>query len=1217
MQQKLWFILFFCWFNGKLWASIGFPIIINYSSDDMKVTPQVWSIVQDEQGQMYFATNVGVLRFNGVEWDLFETPNNSPVRSMAIDKNNIIYVGATRQFGYLKPKANGAFHYVSLSDSLKNETFKAVLKTFVVGDTVYFFANHEHIYKYYNGKVNSINMGSIGYFRAFKVDNEIYLLGDFGLATLVNDSVVIKDSNHPPGNVYFLLPYETHAVIAGTLRDGIYLYHHKQNQWEKFNSEIDEWCRKGDVYNGILLQNGNYAISTLKQGMVIISHNGKLLHHFNNKSGIINNGIYYIFEDKHKDLWVGQEKGISHIELSTPFTTFGSKSGLEGTMQNAITYNGKLYCATSSGLLYYDIERLSDNKFRYINSNYIYNLDFCKVKIPGAQSEILIASFLRDLMWVTPNNKLQELLKIYGCYAISVSPNVPGRLYLGTPEGLEYVDLKMKNGHVEVIGHQKIKRISESIRQLVFDDHGNLWVRSGFNTIFKVYLGKHENPDSIKYQVISDIHMKYNDLVINQLNYIDKTIYLATNYGILSHHINTNNKNISFTKETNLGIDFKKDSLEVISLSKDKMGNFWIGLNKGLVKYDLKNNELLSTKYRRLSDRKVKYIKSLDQLGIVVLTEDEIFFVNDAGLPRFDFNVLIKKVTLGNKDKIYCYDSVKSHHMEISETISKNYKSINIAFAAPFYQKALSVTYDYFLEGFDKTWTYNSENRQVTYTNLPHGDYTFFLKATNIYNNQSDTVSLSFKIETPWYLRTISIVAFVIIFMALVYAMILIYTYRLKKEGKRLQEIIKKAIHNEKQQKEEIERQAKQLIDINKELENLSLVASKTDSGVVIMDALGKIQWVNPGYSKMYGYKLYDMLHKEAKIIGDHANISIDEMVNVWFGERKPIIYENQKETKDGRKMWVQTTLTPIIDDNNRLLKLIAIDSDISKLKQAEAEIEAQKDEIEAQRDLALQQRDEISVQKKEIVDSIKYAYRIQNAILLDEIEFGKIFPNAFLYNRPRDIVSGDFYWAYQNDTVKIITCVDCTGHGVPGAFMSLIGVTYLNYIVKEIGVYEPAEILNHLRNRVIKSLGQTGKENEAKDGMDLSLCVIYPKTKKLVYAGANNASYLIKNKSDLLELKADKMPISIFHAALRSFKQGEIDYNPGDRLYLFTDGYADQFGGMHQKKYKLRRLKDFLLKIQHLPIADQRNALDEEHCKWRKNLNQVDDILILGVELE
>jgi len=280
-------------------------------------------------------------------------------------------------------------------------------------------------------------------------------------------------------------------------------------------------------------------------------------------------------------------------------------------------------------------------------------------------------------------------------------------------------------------------------------------------------------------------------------------------------------------------------------------------------------------------------------------------------------------------------------------------------------------------------------------------------------------------------------------------------------------------------------------------------------------------------------------------------------------------------------------------------------------------EIETQKDEIVIQRNTAISQRDEITLQKKEIMDSILYARRIQTAVLPPSKFISQILPDHFfIYNKPRDIVSGDYYWMAQKDNKTIIAAADCTGHGVPGAFMSLLGVSFLKEIINKIDEIKANIILDMLRESVINALNQAGGENEGqtKDGMDMALCVLNFNISELQFAGANNPLYLIRN-GELIETKADKMPIGVYDLK-QPFSNNLVKLEKNDSFYLFSDGYADQFGGPKGKKFMYKKLKEMLLSIQDKTMQEQFGIIDKTIEEWRGDLFQVDDQLIIGVKI-
>lgn len=281
------------------------------------------------------------------------------------------------------------------------------------------------------------------------------------------------------------------------------------------------------------------------------------------------------------------------------------------------------------------------------------------------------------------------------------------------------------------------------------------------------------------------------------------------------------------------------------------------------------------------------------------------------------------------------------------------------------------------------------------------------------------------------------------------------------------------------------------------------------------------------------------------------------------------------------------------------------------KLEEKNRTITAQKVEIEKQRDLAETQRDQIAYQKKHITDSIMYAKRIQTA-LLPSLELFSDEIDHFVLYKPLDIVSGDFYWVSRKGNLQIVIAADCTGHGVPGAFMSMLGVTMLNEIVNGKGIVMPDKIINMLRDEIIKSLNQSIDEDRVKDGMDMTISVIDYDKNKLWFAGANNPLIFIRD-GELESIRGDKMPVAI-HYRMNPFTLHELDLKKGDCFYMFSDGYGDQFGGPKQKKFMIKHLKEKLLEFHKLPMIEQGKKLDEVFEAWKGKSSQVDDVVLIGV---
>lgn len=300
------------------------------------------------------------------------------------------------------------------------------------------------------------------------------------------------------------------------------------------------------------------------------------------------------------------------------------------------------------------------------------------------------------------------------------------------------------------------------------------------------------------------------------------------------------------------------------------------------------------------------------------------------------------------------------------------------------------------------------------------------------------------------------------------------------------------------------------------------------------------------------------------------------------------------------------------------------------KVRERTAEIEKQKEEISAQRDSLEEQRNmlseantslqqaysEIEEKNRHIEDSIRYAKRIQNAILPPDQYVRRLFTDYFILYMPKDIVSGDFYWVSHAGNKAFIAAVDCTGHGVPGAFMSIVGHDRLNYAVNVMEAERPSEILDNLNKGVTDTLRQTRSELSVKDGMDIALLSIDFDHNKLEYAGAFNPLYHFRG-GELRQVPADKFPVGAFIGEeLNKFTNHEITIQSGDVLYVFSDGYSDQFGGPRNKKFMSKRFREMLLEIHALPMKEQKEFLTNRIQEWMGENQQVDDILIIGIRI-
>ncbi len=277
-----------------------------------------------------------------------------------------------------------------------------------------------------------------------------------------------------------------------------------------------------------------------------------------------------------------------------------------------------------------------------------------------------------------------------------------------------------------------------------------------------------------------------------------------------------------------------------------------------------------------------------------------------------------------------------------------------------------------------------------------------------------------------------------------------------------------------------------------------------------------------------------------------------------------------------------------------------------------EAKVIERTEEVVRQKEKIEIQNGKLEILYKHVTDSIRYAKRLQDAILPPGNFVKELMPDSFILFKPKDIVSGDFYWLNQKGNRVLVSAVDCTGHGVPGAFMSLVGNNMLNQVVKDNEIVDAGDVLNKLNTLAAATISKKSEDGAIRDGMDLSLCIIDHENMVMDYAGANNPLYYFRN-GEFNEVKADKFPIGYYTEEAKSFSNKQLKIKKGDTFYIFSDGYSDQFGGPRSKKFMVNQFRTLLNRIHRMPMDQQKEILNQTIEKWRGGLEQVDDILVIG----
>jgi len=1111
MKKLIIFFLFISLIFNALFSQVnkdGLPIITEYTDTDYGDAGQVWTIEQDKRGIMYFGCNYGLKTYDGKVWESYNNPYSTIVKSLAVGKDGIVYYGAESDFGMMQPNDKGKlkFHSFYLDqfspDSIK---FSSIWKTIISENKVFFQSFNELFYCNL-----PIKLGSDG-----KITNKIHTLFPstlFHLSFTVNDEFFIREWENglckvvdnklqliPGGEkfallkIYTMLPYDEDKILIGTREEGFFLYD-KTNKKEPIipfivgnNTDIINSV----LYSGLQLQNGNYVIGTLANGIYIFDKHGNIVNHYNEETGLPKSAVFSMFyndNDPNAQLWFAYpDFGIYKADVSGIYNLWDLHTGIEGIVNDMIRFNGNLY-SVSDNSLYILNENNGHFKKLYSEQQSIWKLYEFNIK-PSNEKKLLMASV--SGVYEILDTTVIKISAINNAKSIHQSEKDPNILYIGSDDGLSYI--KYNEGEwLSIVKKENfdfpISSILETDSFLGLGASGRgIFILKGFSDSTNILLDSTQGlPLLGKDLFLKDFNNKM--LIINGAGFYQ-------NIGI-----------DSFIPFNMFGKQYCNKSTGIYSFTEYN-DDYWMSTFNSNGQNP--NHILVRFKGKKELEKDSVFAKLLPQKSTYCLYPDNeyMWISNEKGLYKFNnninnnyniqYNTLITKVATFYDSTLFAGNYIEKSDSGIYITNSQNkdsipilnYKNNMLAFnwTATYFVKENETKFSYRLKGQSDIWSNWNKKNDTRYTNLSEGDYTFEVKAKNIYNIESSVASYSFSILPPWYRTIWAYIIFTILGILFILLIINLYTKKLKAENEKLEQTVK---------------------------------------------------------------------------------------------ERT------------------------------------------SEIRQQNEEITAQRDEISAQKEEVEKSKDKIEKQKESIMDSIHYASRIQEAVLPPEEYLSEILGEHFVLFRPRDIVSGDFYWATKRGNKTIIVAADSTGHGVPGAFMSMLGMSFLNEIVNKDEVLEANIILNRLRENVKRSLRQTGKDNEAKDGMDLALCIIDTEEMKLQFAGAYNPLYLLRN-NEIIRVKADRMPIGIYLREKESFTNNIVELKKGDLLYIFSDGYVDQFGGEKDSKIKSAKFKELLLENCQKSMDEQKAGLVSFLDSWMDNYDkkgrkysQIDDILVIGIEI-
>lgn len=1207
------------------------PTIKSYLPIEYGASSQNWSIVQDSRGVMYVGNTQTVLEHNGTDWKSINLPNLTPARGLDINPKGELFVGTYDNFGLLAINTDGSRKFVSLSKNItdeKHKKFGDIWRVVAVSSGTYFFSPNK-IFCWQNGKVTVIEVAMEAMFGFKAYDNVFVMIKDKGLAVLVNNELVLLphtsflNSTH---RKYNIIEYNNEKILIASRNAGFYTYDLKmfaqngkynfkkqvsENVISQLNSDAVDYIAKNDLYSAAKINDNLFAFGTTVGGVVLLDHTGKLIRIINSNKGLNNNCIYALSTDKFGDLWAATQMGLCRIDISYPLSFFNYKiNGIEGYTICSEQYKGHTFVGTMVGV--FKLNSAQNNisgdelKFEKLNNEIFEVWDF---------------EIINDILFVATSkgiytSKGSDFVKIsdFNATLISKSDFNDNIIFVSNDNGFFIFDINFDNSKVNTqkkFAFQGIKSVATGLKEV---DNSELWISTKFHGMYNV----HYNADdslSIKLRNITQIHGLASN-AYNNVYKIDDEIIISGDHGLFVPQ--KSGDSILMVKNLSLGKALENDTSNIAQIIKFK-NKYIINSERERVGFLYKNNEekyVFDNYFSKRFPSVYRVFPFENILHIYTSSGLYLFDLNYSGKFYKNFNTIITKIYLKNdsvlffgtnyktnpNDSIFTVvDSVQNLENELILEYKNN--SLSFEFASVFFEDAQRTRYSYLLEGFDNDWTKPGNESKAVYTNLPEGDYIFKVKSINVFGAESSTAEYHFTVTAPWYRTYWAFAAYIILFFVFFYAALKLYSRRLHQKNKELEQIVIARTAEITQQKEE-------LATINEDLEKLSIVASETDNAVLIMDENGEIEWINEGFMRLYGYTL-DEFKKFGNIYQISSDPLLKEKIEAAVHNSKSIIYQSITERKNGEKIHAQTTVTPIKDESGKLKKIIAIDSDITKLKEAEEQIIQKSDEINAQ-------KNELELKNHQIGDSIEYAKTIQNAMLPSK-EIINSFFDSFIIYKPKDVVSGDFYWALPiaDENAMIIAAVDCTGHGVPGAFMSMIGMSILNNIVNVNKIYQPSQIIEKLDIEIRRALRQSETDN--KDGMDLGIIYLQKSDKNAIlkFAGAKSPLIIYRNNDKSIEkIKGTRRSIGgiITNRNKQEFINHIFEIEKNDRLYLFSDGIADQ-NNFERVRLGTERLINAIQESTEMEMTIQSKYLSDMLAEWQKNEIQRDDMMLLGLK--
>lgn len=770
---------------GPLNKEAGLPFIQNFSPKDYGAGGQNWAIVQDPRGIMYFGNGTGVLEYDGVSWRIIPTANKSTVRSLALDKNGCIFVGAQGDFGYLAADEIGRFHYLSLLEHVppKFRDFADVWETLATSHGIYFRTN-KYLFRWQGNESGEGTMSrwpaETSFAFAFAIQDNIYVgQGGIGLFKLTGDSLHLAPAGDQflPDFVALMLPFhsrddidkESALLITGTgkafLYDGLSFARFPP---DGSGAESLEFLKKNRVFRGTVLPDGAFVIGTLRGGVAIIERDGRLRQVLNRAAGLRDEAVFSVYPDRESGLWIAMNNGLARAETASPLSLYKEELGVPTNVEDFVRYNGQLYAATGLGVFMLLPSPTGKNfpEFQQVPgiSRQVFSL-------LSAQQTLLAAS--PEGLFLINQSRAVLITNIYSfrLYHAEYNRNI---VFAGLEQGLAVLQYIQGKWRFEGL----VKGISEQVRTIVEDPPGLLWLGTRNRGYLRLDYRPLDFPGAeskvrpgIRDEIFTTEIERFGTAhgVAQGMAYCYSAtgrVVFATQSGLRRFDPDQRR----FIPDSTFSVDLADTARWITTVTEDNAGGVWISSGIGNISETgvaLPDKNGGYTWNSRLFARASEAGATVNGIYPDPERPDVIWFGMNEGVVRYahsvqkeykmDFPALVRRVIVGGDSVIYggagLVDRTGWSDSRVAPTLDYSNNALRFEYAAPSFDDPARNSYQVLLEGFDNTWSGWNTETQKDYTNTPEGNYTFRVRAKNIYAQLSNEGKFSFTILAPWYRR--------------------------------------------------------------------------------------------------------------------------------------------------------------------------------------------------------------------------------------------------------------------------------------------------------------------------------------------------------------------------------------------------------------------------------------------------------------------------------